>query len=1041
MVLRISHLLFRIVAVVVASAVVAIAALGGRLVLGPIQLTWLAPSLARAITPPDRAFKIEIQNAGVRLGQHRVIELVGDGVQAKGPDGEVLIDLPEIQIGISLRALIWHFMLAPASLEARAPLLILTRNQAGTIGLSGLRAEADAPAPRGQVDLNALLAPLLSGDPSQPLSYLERVDISGGQLVVKDQITDHTLMARDAALTLRRLRDGAAADLSFALDQPGAPAKVKTTVARDAASGRVRFAVDFDGLSLAELAKFDPDLSLDGVDLAVTGRLVGDMDREQGLAPIAFELRAKDGLIDRPDWLGGRLPIDSVTVAGRLASNLNAAEVTEARIAARGATAEAKAQIVWTDRQISLRAQASTHNVAASDLKLYWPVMAGQDARSWVLANITDGLVPDAEVTIAIKPGDLDQKPIPENTVQGRFEYRNLAVRYFETMPPLTGVDGNATFTARRMDFALTAGQVGANRLANGSVVITGMGIPGRDTTQLVVKAVVDSPLDQALALLDHRPLGIAGKLGVPPSAASGQARTDLTLALPLHKDLDASELNVSATAQLRGAGIRGLPGQIDLSDGNFTLKVDNRGADLSGQGAINQIPLAIEWRENFADNAAFKRRYHVQGTFDVQALTRFGLDLPFPATGSSRIDATMTELAKAREAKLALDLGPLAVDVPALGWQKPKDEAGHLTASIVMPKDGPVQVQAFELSSAGLDVAGNLELSVEPMQLERLALSRFRAGRNEGTLDLQRQAERGYRISVQAQRVDLATFLKGQVPSTGGEAGAPTPLTLTLVADQVLFGERGLSAVDLFLVRDAQGWRTGTVQGRLPKGGRVQLSLSVAADGQRQLKVTSDDAGDLLEVLGRTARIEGGKLELKAAILSQVPALETEGRLRVKQFTLLDAPLVARLLTVASLTGVGNLLGGKGIYFDRLDLPFTLRHDVLVLDKGRVSGSQIGFTVRGRVDIDHDRLDLNGTIVPIYGLNWALGKVPLVGQFLAGREGEGAFALTYSIAGPTSSPQVSVNPLTVLAPGFIRDLFNDLTDSSADPTPAISPK
>ena len=94
------------------------------------------------------------------------------------------------------------------------------------------------------------------------------------------------------------------------------------------------------------------------------------------------------------------------------------------------------------------------------------------------------------------------------------------------------------------------------------------------------------------------------------------------------------------------------------------------------------------------------------------------------------------------------------------------------------------------------------------------------------------------------------------------------------------------------------------------------------------------------------------------------------------------------------------------------------------MLDKGRVSGSQIGFTVRGRVDLDYDRLDLGGTIVPIYGLNWALAKVPLVGPFLAGREGEGAFAVTYSVKGPLSDPQISVNPLSVLTPGILRRIF-----------------
>ncbi len=1041
MVLRISHTLFRIVATVVAGGIVLIAALGVRLAVAPIHLTWLAPYLERALAPGDGRIKIQIQDAGVRLGQHRVIELVGAGVQARAPDGEVLIDLPEIQIGISLRALIWHGMLAPASLEAKAPLLILTRNEAGAIGLSGSQAKFERADSRGQIDLNALLAPL-SDRSSQPLSYLEQADISGGQLVLKDQITNHTIMARGATLTVRRLQDGVAGDLTFALDQDGAPAKVRTRVARDAATGRVRFALDFERLSPAELARIEPSLSLDGLKLALTGRLVGDIDREQGLSPIAFELQAKDGLIERPDWLAGPLPIDSVSVKGRLAANLSAAEVTEAKIVAKGASVETTAQIVWAERQITLRAKATAENVLASDLELLWPPAAGDEARDWVLANITDGVVPKAEVTIALKPGDLDRYPFPEGAVRGRFDFQGLSVRYFQTMPPLTRVDGNAIFTARRMDFALTGGRVGAIRLTDGSIVITGMGIKGRDTTQLVVRAAIDSPLDQALALLDRRPLGFAGKLGIDPTNASGQARTDLTLTLPLHRDLDASELNVWAAAQLRDAGIRGLPGQLDLSDGNFTLKVDNRGADLSGQGAINQVPLTIDWYESFADHATVKRRFHVAGTFDVQALTGFGLDLPIPATGTSQIDATMMESAKGREANVAIDLGPLAIEVPALGWQKPKDEAGHLTASILMPAGRPVQIEAFELASTGLDVAGSLELSLAPVQIERLALSRFRAGRNEGALDLRHQAPQGYDVAVRAQSIDLAPLLEMHIPAAdAADGGAPVPLKVTLVADRVLFGELGLSDLDLDLVRDAQGWRSGAMHARLPKGGKVELTLE-PADDQRRLTVTSDDAGDLLQALVQTTRIEGGKLELNATIRRQVPALEAEGKLRVKQFTVLDAPVLARVLTVASLTGLGNLLGGgQGIYFDRLELPFTLRQRVLAIDKGRLSGSQLGLTARGRVDLNSNRLDLDGTIVPLYGLNWVIGKLPLVGPFLTGREGEGAFAVTYSVTGAPSDPEISVNPLAVLAPGFIRDLFSGLMDSPPETVPAIAPK
>jgi uncharacterized protein YhdP len=218
-------------------------------------------------------------------------------------------------------------------------------------------------------------------------------------------------------------------------------------------------------------------------------------------------------------------------------------------------------------------------------------------------------------------------------------------------------------------------------------------------------------------------------------------------------------------------------------------------------------------------------------------------------------------------------------------------------------------------------------------------------------------------------------------------------------------------------------------------------VSLTLAeVDGARRLSITSDDAGALLETLDQTTEIGGGELELKAKVLQQVPTLALEGKLRIDRFTLLDAPLLARLLTVASLTGIGNLLGGEGIHLDRLELPFTLRDDLLSIDRGRMSGSQLGLTVKGPVDLERDRLDLQGTVVPLYGLNRAIGKIPLVGPFLTGREGEGAFAATYSVKGALDAPQISVNPLSVLAPGFLRDLFSGLASGSLEPPVVPNP-
>jgi hypothetical protein len=110
------------------------------------------------------------------------------------------------------------------------------------------------------------------------------------------------------------------------------------------------------------------------------------------------------------------------------------------------------------------------------------------------------------------------------------------------------------------------------------------------------------------------------------------------------------------------------------------------------------------------------------------------------------------------------------------------------------------------------------------------------------------------------------------------------------------------------------------------------------------------------------------------------------------------------------------------------------VRDEALQLDKGRVYGSQLGLTFHGRVDLAADTLDLEGTIAPLYGVNWTIGRIPIIGQLLRGSEGEGAFAATYSMRGAVDAPTIRVNPLSALAPGFLRELFSGLREGTLEP-------
>jgi hypothetical protein len=148
---------------------------------------------------------------------------------------------------------------------------------------------------------------------------------------------------------------------------------------------------------------------------------------------------------------------------------------------------------------------------------------------------------------------------------------------------------------------------------------------------------------------------------------------------------------------------------------------------------------------------------------------------------------------------------------------------------------------------------------------------------------------------------------------------------------------------------------------------------------------------------------------------------------LNVSDFAVADAPNLARILTLASLTGIVNRLAGKGIAFTKLEVPFTQTGDTATMTNARAMGAALGLTADGTLDLEKKTASLRGTIVPAYSINSALGKIPLIGRIFTGQKGGGVFAATYQLSGDLAKPKITVNPLAALAPGFLRNLIGIL--------------
>src|SRR5690606_32542908 len=146
-------------------------------------------------------------------------------------------------------------------------------------------------------------------------------------------------------------------------------------------------------------------------------------------------------------------------------------------------------------------------------------------------------------------------------------------------------------------------------------------------------------------------------------------------------------------------------------------------------------------------------------------------------------------------------------------------------------------------------------------------------------------------------------------------------------------------------------------------------------------------------------------------------PAETSRGRLVIQNFQVVGDQ---RLASVASNNRQGQRTGHGTMTFTQMEAEFRIGGGRILIDDFEVFGSELGATLTGEINYAHDSVSISGTFVPAYAVNNLFGKLPLFGQILGGGSDGGLVGVTFAVDGPWASPQMRVNPLSAVAPGFL---------------------
>ena len=195
-----------------------------------------------------------------------------------------------------------------------------------------------------------------------------------------------------------------------------------------------------------------------------------------------------------------------------------------------------------------------------------------------------------------------------------------------------------------------------------------------------------------------------------------------------------------------------------------------------------------------------------------------------------------------------------------------------------------------------------------------------------------------------------------------------------------------------------------------------LDVSINPIDNNKKKLIVNSDRAKPFINDFKFIKGFEDGKLEY----ISNYDDANSKSNLKIHDFKLQDVPILAKILSLASLQGFADLLTGEGIRFKELEMDLTTKKNLTTIDEMYAIGPSISILLSGYV-VKGELISLRGTLVPATTLNKVIGSIPILGNILVGKKtGEGIFGVSFKVKGPPKDLKTTVNPIKTLTPRFI---------------------
>ncbi|MGH6926302.1 MAG: DUF3971 domain-containing protein [Propylenella sp.] len=662
----------------------------------------------------------------------------------------------------------------------------------------------------------------------------------------------------------------------------------------------------------------------------------------------------------------------------------------------------------------------SMTELPAATVRALWPPFVADKLRLWFDINVKSGTLGPATLQVALPPDHIGPrnrgKVLPRYALVGSLPFREAEFSPISTFPAISNASGEIAFANATANIVAQSGIIAVPGKGVLQAAGTGLVVPelGRAQPRGDLHLELSGPATALAQVSNTPPLSVARDRALVPENLSGEAALSLDVNIPLYAADFAGVIpnfrlaltDFSSTTPIEGRSV---------GEANLVLEGNPRSYTVKGDGKLDGYQASVD----LIQGSAAPDQSAVIVELDDEARKRMGIGFGQLVTGP--VQAYLMNTGELGQ-QVALDLKQTRINLPFLGWEK--GPGVPATASFVMDKTAEgTQLSKFLLSGKGFEVRGDLSIGTDgrlkEMTLERVAL---RPGDQlSATVTAN---DRGYDVQITGSVLDARGII-GQVGAQqlAGDADI-FPVRVSLDID-VVRGQNdvSLSGIAGTMTITRKGLDAVSLKGNANSNQPFEWTLTRDGD-TRTLRVFASAGGALIRFAGIYSRVGGGNLVVDYS--GKVDG-GGSGVMVLHDFRLINEAALRSVLEPASpRAGMVHSYSPTGgdFQFSQLRIPFRQERWVINIDDAALRGASIGATASGTINVPDSKMAISGTLIPAFGINNIAGAIPLLGAILGGGRDEGLVGITYKLFGPLDQPELVVNPISAIAPGIFRKIF-----------------